>query len=123
LAASEALTCPKCRGDMRTYERSGIVVDQCVECRGIFLDRGELERLMDAEAIAGSTPGRANSTMARESERGEPDRGHGLDEGTRERDEDGDAWRRRDVRDRSTGPDGRRRESRFGGIMGLFGGD
>lgn len=45
----ESLTCPKCRGAMRTYERSGITVDQCTECRGIFLDRGELERLVDAE--------------------------------------------------------------------------
>ena len=43
------LTCPKCHGDMRQYERSGIHVDQCVECRGIFLDRGELEALADAE--------------------------------------------------------------------------
>ena len=34
---------------MRTYERNGVVVDQCTECRGIFLDRGELERLVDAE--------------------------------------------------------------------------
>ena len=45
----ESLTCPKCRGEMRTYERSGVTVDQCGECRGIFLDRGELERLVDAE--------------------------------------------------------------------------
>ena len=43
------LTCPKCQGQMRSYERSGITVDQCSECRGIFLDRGELERLIDAE--------------------------------------------------------------------------
>ena len=43
------LTCPKCRGEMRTYERSGVTVDQCTECRGIFLDRGELERLVDGE--------------------------------------------------------------------------
>jgi Zn-finger nucleic acid-binding protein len=34
---------------MRTYERSGVTVDQCSDCRGIFLDRGELERLVDAE--------------------------------------------------------------------------
>ena len=34
---------------MRTYERNGVHVDQCAECRGIFLDRGELERLVDAE--------------------------------------------------------------------------
>ena len=43
------LTCPKCHGTMRTYERNGVHVDQCTECRGIFLDRGELERLVDAE--------------------------------------------------------------------------
>jgi hypothetical protein len=34
---------------MRSYERSGLTVDQCSGCRGIFLDRGELERLVDAE--------------------------------------------------------------------------
>jgi Zn-finger nucleic acid-binding protein len=43
------LTCPKCQAPMRSYERSGVTVDQCTECRGIFLDRGELERLVDAE--------------------------------------------------------------------------
>lgn len=34
---------------MRSYERSGVIVDQCTDCRGIFLDRGELDRLIDAE--------------------------------------------------------------------------
>jgi Zn-finger nucleic acid-binding protein len=43
------LICPKCQGAMRSYERSSVTVDQCTDCRGIFLDRGELERLVDAE--------------------------------------------------------------------------
>jgi len=43
------LICPKCQGAMRSYERNGVTVDQCSECRGIFLDRGELEKLIDAE--------------------------------------------------------------------------
>ena len=43
------LTCPKCESEMRSYERNGVVVDQCTGCKGIFLDRGELERLIDAE--------------------------------------------------------------------------
>jgi Zn-finger nucleic acid-binding protein len=34
---------------MRSYERNGVLVDQCTGCKGIFLDRGELERLVDAE--------------------------------------------------------------------------
>jgi Zn-finger nucleic acid-binding protein len=41
---------------MRQYERSGVTIDQCSECRGIFLDRGELERLTDAENAWHSAP-------------------------------------------------------------------
>lgn len=44
-----SLSCPKCGADMRAYERNGVTVDQCTGCRGIFLDRGELERLIEAE--------------------------------------------------------------------------
>ncbi len=43
------LSCPKCGGRMRESERSGIVLEQCEDCRGIFLDRGELERFIEAE--------------------------------------------------------------------------
>ena len=43
------LVCPKCHGVMRSYERNRVVIDQCSDCRGVFLDRGELERLIDAE--------------------------------------------------------------------------
>lgn len=49
MAGTTILICPKCRGEMRTYERNGVVIDQCEECRGVFLDRGELEQLLDAE--------------------------------------------------------------------------
>jgi len=44
------LICPKCKGPMRTYARNGITIDQCTVCHGIFLDRGELERLITAES-------------------------------------------------------------------------
>jgi uncharacterized protein len=44
------LVCPKCDGPMRTYARNGITIDQCTVCHGIFLDRGELERLITAES-------------------------------------------------------------------------
>lgn len=60
-----ALTCPKCQGPMRTYERSGVVVDQCTECRGIFLDRGELERLIDAETAHYDAAGPGKSRGSR----------------------------------------------------------
>ena len=43
------LSCPKCATSMRSYERNGVTIEQCVECRGVFLDRGELDHLIDAE--------------------------------------------------------------------------
>ncbi len=46
----DAISCPKCQAAMRSVERSGVVIDRCTECGGIFLDRGELQRLMDAES-------------------------------------------------------------------------
>lgn len=45
----QVLICPKCGSEMRSYERNQVMVDQCTGCKGIFLDRGELERLIDAE--------------------------------------------------------------------------
>ncbi|PPK64551.1 hypothetical protein CLV40_119118 [Actinokineospora auranticolor] len=34
---------------MRTVDRLGVHIDQCDGCRGIFLDRGELEQIAAAE--------------------------------------------------------------------------
>jgi Zn-finger nucleic acid-binding protein len=34
---------------MRTHLRNGVAIDQCGRCYGIFLDRGEFERLLAAE--------------------------------------------------------------------------
>lgn len=42
------MICPKCHDQMRTYERNGVTVEQCVECKGLFLDRGELDHLIAA---------------------------------------------------------------------------
>jgi uncharacterized protein len=67
------LICPKCQGAMRQYERSGVHVDQCSECRGIFLDRGELERLIDAETAyhaASTAPASPTPVPARMESRG-----------------------------------------------------
>lgn len=47
---TQALSCPKCESQMRSYERNRVVVDQCAGCGGLFLDRGELERLVEAES-------------------------------------------------------------------------
>jgi hypothetical protein len=38
---------------MRTYNRSGVQIEQCDSCRGIFLDYGELEAISRMEGQYG----------------------------------------------------------------------
>ncbi|MCO1579337.1 zf-TFIIB domain-containing protein [Crossiella sp. SN42] len=45
------MICPKCQDIMQTVDRTGVHIDVCQDCKGIFLDRGELERLVDAALI------------------------------------------------------------------------
>ena len=44
------MQCPRCRGPMRSYPRSGVQIERCDQCRGIFLDEGELETLTRNES-------------------------------------------------------------------------
>jgi Zn-finger nucleic acid-binding protein len=41
------MLCPVCKKELRMTERQGIEVDYCPECRGIWLDRGELDKLIE----------------------------------------------------------------------------
>lgn len=41
------LMCPNCQVEMKEIERGGVRVDICAQCRGVWLDRGELERLLE----------------------------------------------------------------------------
>lgn len=40
------LTCPNCNVGMNQVQRTGIEIDICPQCRGVWLDRGELEKLL-----------------------------------------------------------------------------
>jgi uncharacterized protein len=53
---SGTFKCPKCPGMMRTYNRSNVHIEQCDQCRGIFLDYGELESVSRAEAQYAAPP-------------------------------------------------------------------
>jgi uncharacterized protein len=43
------VTCPSCGGELVELERSGVRVDACRRCRGVWLDRGELDRVVEHE--------------------------------------------------------------------------
>jgi uncharacterized protein len=40
------LQCPKCGAGMVSFQRGGITLRECAACRGVFLGRGELDRLL-----------------------------------------------------------------------------
>lgn len=41
------MKCPRCESaTLNERERDGIVIDVCQSCRGLWLDRGELEKLI-----------------------------------------------------------------------------
>lgn len=41
------MNCPRCSGaSLREIDRDGVTIDRCESCRGVWLDRGELEKLI-----------------------------------------------------------------------------
>ena len=40
------LTCPNDNTGMQEINRNGVLIDVCPQCRGVWLDRGELEKLL-----------------------------------------------------------------------------
>ncbi len=50
------MQCPKCHAPMHTFSRSGVQIEQCSGCRGIFLDYGELEAISRLEGQFGGPP-------------------------------------------------------------------
>lgn len=44
------MKCPTDSATLVMSERSGIEIDYCPECRGVWLDRGELDKILDRAA-------------------------------------------------------------------------
>jgi len=79
------MNCPRCQGAaLEERERDGVVVDACQNCRGLWLDRGELEKLI--------------ARAARDFDDVEPRRDDTPPRGVRYRDDDDDDDYRRDPR-------------------------
>jgi Zn-finger nucleic acid-binding protein len=45
------MNCPVDGGLLQMTERQGIEIDYCPTCRGVWLDRGELDKLIERSAI------------------------------------------------------------------------
>ena len=50
------MLCPADGTPLTMSERSGIEIDYCPQCRGVWLDRGELDKIIERNADAGAPP-------------------------------------------------------------------
>ncbi len=44
-----SLKCPNCSDEMILTDRYGIEIDHCPRCKGVWLDRGELEKVANMQ--------------------------------------------------------------------------
>lgn len=44
------MKCPQCSVNLVLSDKQGVEIDYCPECRGIWLDRGELEKIIERTA-------------------------------------------------------------------------
>ncbi len=89
--------CPVDGTTLALAERAGVEIDYCPQCRGVWLDRGELDRILERSARGGN----------------DGIRGHDAHHG---HDHDGHERRHHDDQPR------RRRGSAFGVLSDLLGG-
>lgn len=49
--------CPVCKTvELKMSDRQGIEIDYCPQCRGVWLDRGELDKIIERSAIVETRP-------------------------------------------------------------------
>lgn len=44
------MKCPKCNETLVMTDRQGVEIDYCPNCRGVWLDRGELDKIIERSA-------------------------------------------------------------------------
>jgi Zn-finger nucleic acid-binding protein len=59
------MICPWCHAEMECRDHNGVEIDQCPNCSGVWLDRGELETILSQ---SGERP--ASRDLAERPERG-----------------------------------------------------
>jgi Zn-finger nucleic acid-binding protein len=50
------MPCPVCKVALVMSDRQGVEIDYCPQCRGVWLDRGELDKIIERSATQDSGP-------------------------------------------------------------------
>jgi uncharacterized protein len=89
------MKCPIDGSDLVMTERQGIEIDYCPKCRGVWLDRGELDKIIDKAAQpAARQPAFAQPQQPAPGSFSYPERGYDP----RRHDDDDDRYKHRDHR-------------------------
>lgn len=124
------MNCPVCDAKLREVNKMGVDVDICPDCKGVWLDRGELEKLLELAVNNGQAPiQQAPSAQPSRQEYRHDEHGEYRERESHDHDHDHDHDRyekRRDERGNEIDPRTgrpRKRESFLTNIMDMFGGE
>ena len=54
--AAVGMPCPVCKVPLVMSDRQGVEIDYCPQCRGVWLDRGELDKIIERSAAHDAAP-------------------------------------------------------------------
>lgn len=83
------MRCPTDGETLVMADRNGVEIDYCPKCRGVWLDRGELDKIIERAAAPAAAPLREAGPVYQP----EPGRAPRQEEPRRYRDDDDDAYR------------------------------
>tara|TARA_R110002033_G_scaffold147767_1_gene185020 strand:+ start:11461 stop:11835 length:375 start_codon:yes stop_codon:yes gene_type:complete len=70
-----SMLCPVCKVTLTMADRQGVEIDYCPQCRGVWLDRGELDKIIERSAAEMAPPPPAPYPRRRDDD--DDDRGRG----------------------------------------------
>jgi Zn-finger nucleic acid-binding protein len=76
-----SFTCPVDGTVLVPVERAGIEIDHCPKCRGVWLDRGELDKIIERSAASPVQASAPQPQQYRDERPRYEDRGHGNSRG------------------------------------------
>jgi Zn-finger nucleic acid-binding protein len=56
MSGNPSFDCPRCGVTLTMSERQGIEIDYCPQCRGVWLDRGELDKIIERAEVGQPPP-------------------------------------------------------------------
>lgn len=75
---SQKVDCPVCKTErLSMMERQGIEIDYCPKCRGVWLDRGELDKIVERSAMESTATAPLPVPAAPQFPSATPEHGHG----------------------------------------------